>query len=148
MVPALTPHCACLTSGPALATGRNKNKTTTAPVGEHLLCCACAQLCPTLRPRGLQPARLLCAWDSLGRNTGAGCHSLLQGVFLTQGSNLHLLHLPHCRLILYPWSHLLWYVTLIPSTEQTGNEGLMIPTSEMRQLRGRWFSQGHRAAKC
>ena len=30
-----------------------------------------------------------------GKNTGLGCHSLLQGIFLTQGSNLHLLHLLH-----------------------------------------------------
>ena len=37
-----------------------------------------AQLCPTLRPRGWQPARLLCPWDSPGKNTGAGCHVLLQ----------------------------------------------------------------------
>ena len=31
-------------------------------------------------------------WDSPGRNTGVGCHFLLQGIFLTQGSNLGLLH--------------------------------------------------------
>ena len=31
-------------------------------------------------------------WDSPGKNTGVGCHSLLQGIFLTQGSNLPLLH--------------------------------------------------------
>ena len=35
---------------------------------------------------------LLCPWDSPGKNTGVGCHFLLQGIFLTQGSNLHLLH--------------------------------------------------------
>ena len=35
------------------------------------------QLCPTLRPHGLQPARLLCAWDSPGKNTRVGCHVLL-----------------------------------------------------------------------
>ena len=34
-------------------------------------------------------------------NTGVGCHALLQGIFLTQGSNLNLLHLLHCRQILY-----------------------------------------------
>ena len=32
----------------------------------------------SLRPHGLQPARLLCAWDSPGRNTEVGCHFLLQ----------------------------------------------------------------------
>ena len=30
--------------------------------------------------------------DSPGRNTGVGCHSLFQGIFLTQGSNLCPLH--------------------------------------------------------
>ena len=29
----------------------------------------------------LQPARLLCPWDSPGKNTGVGCHFLLQGIF-------------------------------------------------------------------
>ena len=38
------------------------------------------------------PARLLCPWDFPGKNTGVGCHSLLQGIFPTQGSNLRLLH--------------------------------------------------------
>ena len=38
------------------------------------------------------PARLLCPWDSLGKNTGVGCHFLFQGIFLTQGLNLGLLH--------------------------------------------------------
>ena len=30
------------------------------------------------------PARLLCPWDSPDKNTGVGCHFLLQGIFLTQ----------------------------------------------------------------
>ena len=37
------------------------------------------------------------------KNTGVGCHFLLQGIFLTQGSNPDLLH---CRQILYRLSHL------------------------------------------
>ena len=40
----------------------------------------------------LWPTRLLFPWNSPGKNTGVGCHSLLQGIFLTQGSNLCLLH--------------------------------------------------------
>ena len=39
-------------------------------------------------------ARLLCPWNSLGKNPVVGCHALLQGIFPTQGSNLGL---PHCR---------------------------------------------------
>ena len=34
-----------------------------------------------LWPHGLQPTRLLCPWDFPGKNTGVGCHSLLQGSF-------------------------------------------------------------------
>ena len=48
----------------------------------------------SLSPHGPQPARLLCPWDSPGKNTGVGCPALLQGIFLTQRSNLCLLHLP------------------------------------------------------
>ena len=51
------------------------------------------QLYPTLRPHGLESARLLCPWDSPGKNAGAGCHFLLQGIFSTQGSNPCLLWL-------------------------------------------------------
>ena len=40
--------------------------------------------------------------DSPGKNTGVGCHALLQGIFPTQGSNLGL---PHCRQIVYCLSH-------------------------------------------
>ena len=38
----------------------------------------------SLQFHGLQPARLLCPWDSPGKNTGVDCHSLLQRIFLTQ----------------------------------------------------------------
>ena len=41
----------------------------------------------SLQPRGLWPTRLLCPWDSPGKNTGVGCYVLLQGIFPTQGSN-------------------------------------------------------------
>ena len=69
-----------------------------------LLCvCLFAQLC-------------LALWDTMdcslpgssvhgdypGKNTGVGCHALLQGIFPTQGLNPGL---PHCRLILYQLSH-------------------------------------------
>ena len=69
---------------------------------ESNLCVSCSVVSNSLRPHGPQPARLLCPWNSPGKNTGAGRHSLLQGIFLTQGSNLGLLH---CRQILYCLSH-------------------------------------------
>ena len=40
-------------------------------------------------------SRLLCPWNSLGKNTGVGCHFLLQGTLPTKALNLHLLCLLH-----------------------------------------------------
>ena len=56
----------------------------------------------SLWPYGLSPARLLCPWDSSGKNTRVDCHFLIQGIFSTQGSNPGLLH---CRQILYLLHH-------------------------------------------
>ena len=42
-------------------------------------------------------------WDFPGKNTGVGCHFLLPGIFLTQGSNLRLLH---------------WQVSYLPLSHQ------------------------------
>ena len=47
----------------------------------------------SLQPHGLWPARLLCPWNFPDKNTGVGCHFLLQGIIPDQGSNLCLLHL-------------------------------------------------------
>ena len=58
----------------------------------------CSVMSISVQPHGLQPARLLCQWNSPGKYTGVGCHFLLQGIFLTQGSNPGLLHF---RQILY-----------------------------------------------
>ena len=40
----------------------------------------------------MEPARLHCPWGFPGKNTGAGCHFLLQGLFLDLGSNPSFLH--------------------------------------------------------
>ena len=56
------------------------------------------QLCPTLcKPFGLEPTRLLCSWDSPGKNTGVGCHFLLQG---KSSQSRDLTHISCCLL---PW---------------------------------------------
>ena len=47
----------------------------------------------SLRPQGLWPARLLCTWDSPGKNTGVGCHFLL-----------HVKLLSHVRLFAILWT--------------------------------------------
>ena len=62
----------------------------------------CSAMSDSLRPQGLGPTRLLCPWDFPGNNTRVGCNFLLQGIFVTQGSNLSLLHY---RWILYSLSH-------------------------------------------
>ena len=60
--------------------------------------CICAkslQLCPTLcDSTGCRPPGSSVCGDSPGMNTGVGCPALLQGIFLTQGSNLHPLTSP------------------------------------------------------
>ena len=62
-------------------------------------CCAVLS-CPTLcNPMDYSPPRTSVHGDSLGKTTGLGYHALLQGIFLTQGSNPGL---PHCRWILLP----------------------------------------------
>ena len=63
----------------------------------QLLVCVCevaSVVSDSLQPYGLQPVRLLCPWDSPGKNSGVGCHALFQGIFPSQGSDLHLLTSP------------------------------------------------------
>ena len=56
---------------------------------------------PFITPWNIAHARLLCPWNFSGKNTGVGCHFLLQGIFSIQRSNLHLLH---CRQTVYHWA--------------------------------------------
>ena len=44
------------------------------------------------QPHRLQPSGSLYPWDFPGKNPGVGCHFLLQGIFISQGLNPHLLH--------------------------------------------------------
>ena len=68
--------------------------------------CLVAQLCPTLcHPMDCSPPGSSVHGEPPGKNTGVGCHALLQGLFPTQGSNPGL---PHCKRILYSLSHLEW----------------------------------------
>ena len=74
-----------------------------------LPCCVCAvlclvaQSCPTLcDPMDCSSPGSSVHQDSPGKNTGVGCHALLQGIFPNQGWNPGL---PHCRWILHHMSH-------------------------------------------
>ena len=82
-------------------------------------------------------ARLLCPWNSLAKNTGAGNHSLLQRIFSTKRMNPGL---PHCRQILYhyttweaqqDWKGVLYY-ELLPE-KQTSNSNKYC--SQLEQLK-------------
>ena len=58
---------------------------------------SCSTVSDSLQPHGLYGP-----WTSPGQNTRVGGHSLLQGIFPTQGSNPCV---PHCKWILYQLSH-------------------------------------------
>ena len=80
------------------------------------------QSCPTLgSPVDCRPPGS-CPCSSPGESTGVGCHALLQGSFLTQGSNPGL---PYCRWILYRLSHK-GSPTLLTVACQLINEGGLI----------------------
>ena len=78
--------------------------------GQNTRCCSNRSLCSKrLKVLFAQSCLTLCdpmdcswPWDFPGKDTGVGSHFLLQGIFLTQGSNLDL---PHRRQILYLLSH-------------------------------------------
>ena len=62
---------------------------------EGLHCSPCTVWSHMVRVWLCSPPVSSCPWDSPGSDTSVGCHALLQGIFPTQGSNLHLLSLLH-----------------------------------------------------
>ena len=78
------------------------NNTETISIFCAVLCLV-TQSCPTLcNPMDCRSSCYSVHGDSPGKNTGVGCHALLQGIFPTQGLNTGF---PHCRWILYQLSH-------------------------------------------
>ena len=71
--------------------------------------CVCSVVSHSLRPHGLYPTVLLCPWDFPGKNTGVGCHALLQGIFPTQGANPHFLCLLLWQVHALPLCHRIWH---------------------------------------
>ena len=57
-------------------------------------CCCCCVMSDSVRPHRWQPTRLPHPWDSPGKNTGVGCHSLLQCVKVKSLSRVQLLVTP------------------------------------------------------
>ena len=77
--------------------------------------CLVTQLCLTLRRHGLQHTRILCSWNSPGKDAEVGCYSLLQRIFPTQGLN----PVSCIAGILYQLSHqgIHWYASKIPKAD-------------------------------
>ena len=74
-------------------------------VNSHSSCEDWMPLFPSSLREYLCATRLLCPWSSPARILEWVSVFLQQGIFPTQGLNLGLLCLPHCRQILYPPSH-------------------------------------------
>ena len=94
----------------------------------RVLSCCCGSVtksCPTLcNPMDCSPPGSSVHGDSPGKNTGVGCHALLQGIFLTQESSCDLLH---CRWILYQLSY-------------QGYQGSLVAGKRFRNLLGMHYS--------
>ena len=72
---------------------------------KHQICVSnivlmCSVMSDPLRPCGLQPTRPFGPWDFLGKNTGVGCHFLLQGIFPTR---LIIIYSNNCIVYLCPF---------------------------------------------
>ena len=85
----------------SIITFQQKSRFSEADTGEPVLrivswkwteSVGCSVVPDSLWSQGLLPAKLCCQWNSPGKSTGVGNQSLLQGVFLTQGSNPGFLH--------------------------------------------------------
>ena len=90
---------------PNLYRGFSTNRGQAESCSLYICTRSCSVVSDSLRSHGLQPTRLLCPWDSPGKNTGVGCHFLLQGSFLIQGSN-------QCFVCLVHWQ--VGSITLVP----------------------------------
>ena len=86
-------------TGRRVGRGRGALSLPTTVFASRTTCPLSHQSCQTLcNPLDCSPPGSSVHGVFSGKNTGMGCHFLLQGIFLTQGSNPHLLH---CRRFLY-----------------------------------------------
>ena len=64
--------------------GATAVRSPRSPQLEKACCCCCcccwvpSVVSDSVRPHRRQPTRLCCPWDAPGKNTGVGCHFLLQ----------------------------------------------------------------------
>ena len=96
--------------------------------------CVRAQSCRLCILMDCSLARLPSPWDSPGKNTGVGCHFLLQGIFPTQGSNPGVLHY---KQILYHLNHQAQFTDPnLEGSDKTAFRALQLlsPSSQSRRL--------------
>ena len=95
-------HCRGMGSIPG------RGSSTCPTVQPKYICRAllCAVVSDSLWPHGLQPTKLPCPWDFLGKNAGVGCHFLFQEIFRTQDWNPSLLYLLNWQADSVPLYHL------------------------------------------
>ena len=92
--------------------------------------------------------RILCSWNSPGKNTGVGCHFPLQGIHLTQGLNPGLLN---CRQILYHLNHQgspkLWYIQTMKSYSVLKRDEILIHEKTRQNLKHILLSERSQSVK-
>ena len=76
------------------------NMPFTKPLFKDLAAAKSLQSCLTLQPHGRQPTRLPCPRDSPGKNTGVGCHFLLQCIKVKSKSEV----VQSCPTLSAPWT--------------------------------------------
>ena len=88
--------------------GSNRNNMAIANNNYYLpkVCQVASVVSDSVRPQRRQPIRILRSWDSPGKNTGVGCHFLLQGILPTQVSNPRLSRLWYQQVDSLPLSRL------------------------------------------
>ena len=90
---------------------------------------------------GLGPARILCPWDSPGKNTRVSSYSLLQGIFPAQQRNLGPLY---CRQFLYHlkfWGSLYTYLYGIPSKSSSIRINRILYSDYLKQVKQHWWNE-------
>ena len=125
-------------------------------VGKIYCCCYVASVVSdSVQPHRLQPTRLLCLWDSPGKNTGVGCHFLLQCMKVKKVKSLS-----HVRFFATPWTAAhqapppmgfsrqeYWSGMPLPSPREGNGNPLQYSCLENPMNRGAWRAAVHGVTK-
>ena len=81
----------------------------------------------SVRPHRWQPTRLPCPWDSPGKNTGVGCHFLLQCMTVKREGKVA----QSCRLFATPWTAAYQAPPSMGFSRQEYSSGLPLPSPKV-----------------